>query len=292
VDRRRVGARVGVAGVLVALAVIGGAGPVAARPASPGPTLPVGISDITWTPRGRDLAVRAAERFARMRSTIAAGDLVVLEDGGGVTIGPRAASYAAIADGRAAPAILPTTAARPGLTRGIRRGVLAGIVGGWQFVGNQCFARISDTFTWLDHCYTMYQLSADGDPTRDWYALNHYATMDPNMPWVMNAASIGTTPIGTATQTWADWAPRSSTVSPCRQVAVSVSSPVGGIGDTVMQCEAWTIAKSAAAGAFAVRWDGHGTHATRELSLEIAVSVPQGSWPQWALPASVSGSPF
>jgi hypothetical protein len=139
----------------------------------------------------------------------------------------------------------------------------------------------------------LYRLANDGDSTRDWFALHHYATMQANQPWVMNGAEIGSSPVGPTPQGWADWAPRSDvTSSGCQQVSVGIVSPVAGISDNVTQCETWTIAKSPAAGTFAVHWDGRGKRATLELAMQIAVSVPANGWPQWALPAWVSGSPF
>lgn len=256
---------------LVALAIgvacLGGAAP---------PPVISPIADITQTATGRALARAVA---ARLGTT--ASELVVLRDAWGITVGPRAASYAVVAGAavplsRASSTQASTVAAAPS----------------WSYVAGQCFSRLSDGFAWIDHCYVLYRLAGDGDGTRDWFALNHYATMQPNAPWVMNAAEIGSQPVGATPQTWVDWAPRGDLAGPCHQILVGISAPVGGIADTATQCEIWTIAKSPAGGRFAVRWDGRGMRRSRELAMEISVSVPQGAWPVWALPASVSGSPF
>jgi hypothetical protein len=255
-----------VVAVVVMAVVVAGAAP----PAVPG------FTDISQTALGRSIARQAAARLA----ALAAGDLVVLRDASGFTVGPRGAGYVALG----------------GVATPVTVGRAISVAGGgpsWSPVAGQCFSRISDTFAWLDHCYVLYRLANDGDPARDWFALHHYATMQANPPWVMNGAAIGSAPVGSTPQAWADWAPRSDLASSgCQQILVGIASPVGGIADSVTQCETWTVAKSPVAGTFAVHWDGRGKRTTRELAMQLSVSVPANGWPQWALPASVSGSPF
>ncbi len=289
-----------IASAVMAACVLGAVVPIGAASGESGWA---GVTDITGTAFGRSLAEQAIARYraaglAGAVRSLAIGDLAVFRDATGITIGPRGAIAAVLARPTAGPAgfeAQPVTSGRSAAAIGTggTTGMSGTSVGAsWTFVASQCFSRISDTFSWLDHCYTMYRLANDGDAVRDWFAMNHVATMQANAPWVMNGASIGSAPAAGIPQSWADWAPRSDTSGACRQILVSISSPVSGIGDPATACESWRIQKSAKAGQFAVTWDGHGQHAARELSMEIAVSVPQGGWPQWTLPASVSGSPW
>ena len=165
--------------------------------------------------------------------------------------------------------------------------------GRWSVQASQCFTRISDTYSWIDHCYGLYRLANDTDQGRDWYVLHHFASMKSNPPWAMNAASIGSAPAGGTLQTWVDWQPRSDTrTTGCQQVILAIAGPAPGISDAVTQCDQWRVAKATTGGTFSVTWDRQGTHELRELSMLVSVSVPEGAWPIWYVPASVSGSPF
>ena len=75
----------------------------------------------------------------------------------------------------------------------------------------------------------------------------------------------------------------------CKQVTIGVTAPAGGISTTLNACETWEIAKGNPAVTFALAWIGPGTRSSRGLDYEISVSVPQGGWPQWSLPAETHG---
>lgn len=279
--------------------IVIGALPASTRAGGPEPSGSPGVADITATARGRALAQQAAGRYGDLAASIGASGLVVLLDSTGITIGPRTATYATVTtrgrNGASQVEAVPQTVGRPAslasLTSLTVSAAATAAAPFWSFVANACFTRISDGFSWIDHCYAMYRLANDGDAGRDWFALNHFATMRANPPWVMYAALIGSAPIG-GPQAWADWAPRSDMSGNCSPIIVAITTPAGGIPDATTQCEVWTLAKSATAGQFSVKWDSRGQRAARELSMEISVSMPQGGWAQWLLPASVSGSPF
>ncbi len=161
---------------------------------------------------------------------------------------------------------------------------------GWNVVANDCFARYSDTWTWMDHCYQDLKLSNDGSSTYDYYTLHHYATVHPNSPWVANSGLINAQ--AATSQTWMDWSPRGDRNGNCISASISVS--VGGVGASypVEKCELWDMNKDNPAVNYALLWYGPGCRQDRELAYEIAVRVSQGAWPQWYLGGESHGSAF
>lgn len=281
------------------LATLGPSSVGAAPPTGGASALPGGAMDITGTARGKRLIAKAADRYAANGAK--AQPLRAIEDDGGILIAPENTRFGTVevtlAGGQKGIALAPLTPDAPAPQTGARAGDIGASAGPtWTFQGNQCFSRISDTWSWLDHCYYMYRLSNDGNASYDWFALAHYASMKANVPWVMNWARIRAYRHGGSAQTWADWSPKSDwNGGSCGTISVAVTLPVGGIGISTERCpQLWDFTKSANGTSpdYSLRWIGLGTRATRELTFEIAVRVAQGGWAQWALPAEVHGSAF
>ena len=296
--RPRGSLRVRAAIVAVGLAVgtILPAGGVSAASAALG--LPVGVVDITASATGRALASAASSRFAR--AGVAPSQLVVLKDATGITVAPIGTQFVAmestLADGTTGVTLAPVTPAAPSAVAAGSSGMQMAplLSGSWgNPVASGCFARITDTWTYMDHCYQMWKESNDGSSTKDWFALRHYGTVFPNSPWVANYAAISSSPTsGSSAQSWADYSPLQGHNGNCTTITVGVNSPVAGISTTISACETWQISKDNPAVNFGLLWSGPGTRSSRGLDYEISVSVPQGGWPQWSLPASTSGSAF
>ncbi len=256
-------------------------------------TTPGSATDISDSALGRSLAQQAADHYARLG--VPRQPLRVWRDARGYVIAPLGTEFAptsvALPDGTATVSSAPTTSS----VRVARMAAPAATTasGSWSLAGQACFSRITDTWTWLDHCYWMWQLANDGDTTRDWYALEHFATMHPNSPWVGNWAKISSSPTsGSAAQTWADWSPRGDYNQSCHTITVGITSPVGGISFSTNQCEVWDMTKGNPAVTYDLAWIGPGVRQDREVGYQISVSVPQGGWPQWSLPAETHGSAY
>ncbi len=284
------------------IASLGASGATAASPPSTGASaLPAWASDITGTARGKRLFAEAASRYAARG--VKSRALRVIEDAGGILIAPATVKLTAVqvtlADGTKGRALAPVTRLpMPALATAQSSNAAALASPAWSFVANDCFTRFSDgPWAWMDHCYWMYKLSNDGNAKHDWWALQHFASMQANAPWVMNWARIRTHRYpGSPAQTWADWSPRSSwSGGSCGPVSVGVTSPVGGINVSIERCPSrWDLTKSAngASPDYTLQWTGFGARDVREMAFEIAVRVAQGARPAWTLPAEVHGSPI
>jgi hypothetical protein len=241
-------------------------------------------TDVTATQLGRTVASVASRRFAADGLSVLPRDLRVLRDRDGLLVTTRTTSVA-MRDGVATPVARPAAAAH-------LRASLAGTPT-WSPAGNNCYARISDGWSWLDHCTRIYRLLSDGDSQRDFYILEHLGTAGPNNPWVLKDAGLADLPAETSTSmTWVDWAPRSDRTGPCQSFTLRTTSPVAGPAEIVERCESWDATKGAAGGTLALHWSGCACAQDRELGTVVAVSVPQGGTPIWYVPADVSGFAF
>jgi hypothetical protein len=197
-------------------------------------------------------------------------------------------------NGQSATALVPVTAPEPNITAGAPAGAEAlAAAPTWNFQIQQCFARISDTWSYIDHCYSLYKMANDGDGAKDYFALQHYSTAGPNPPWTLHDAKIQAIQLaGTPAQTWMDWSPKADFNGNCQsfQLAVLVKAVVLALN--VDRCELWDMTKQNPAVNYNVVYWNPGQRSDRELSFEIAVSVAQGAWPQWSIPAESHGSPF
>jgi hypothetical protein len=73
-------------------------------------------------------------------------------------------------------------------------------------------------------------------------------------------------------------------------VTLQVTWLAASLGLNVQRCEDWDMTKQNPAVDMQVTWAHPGTHSTRGVGMEIAVSVSQGAWPQWVVPADADGS--
>jgi hypothetical protein len=269
---------------------------VAAVLAFAGTTAPVvaagsgGAFDITASPLGQSLRSEALAQFAN--DGYFPANLRVWHDSYGYLVAdPSATLLAAVTTSDAGQSVelLPAT---PGAPVDMAQGQQIDAAQYWYMRAQQCFYRVDDTWSWMDHCYEMYQLMNDGNGSHDYYALYHYTSVGPNYPWVINSAEIDAQAIGGTVQSWVDWNPRSDRTGNCVETTVSVSVFGVGISHPVEKCEEWDFVKTNPAVNYGLGWIGSGTRHNRELAFEIAVSVNQGAWPQWSLPGAPHGSPI
>lgn len=280
--------------------------PIAAAARSPlVQQLPAGARDITSSATGRQLAAAAESRF--VKAGVAASALVVVKDSIGYTVAPVGTPFASssvrLSDGTTGVELDPESPAAPTsqttslavAPQGRSLAVSPALAGSWgNPVASACFSRITDTWTYMDHCYQMWKESNDNSSTRDFFALRHWGTAFPNSPWVLNSASVSSKPTSSSSaQSWSDYSPTSGqSGGSCKTVGVSIDNPVGGLSYSVQMCEEWEIAKGNPAVTFSQYWIGPGTRSSRAVEYMIAVNVVQGGWPQWSLPATTNGSAF
>ncbi len=250
--------------------------------------------DLTESPLGNRLAARATERLSALGATIEARGLRVLRDAEGYLIVPRATTVVTRANGSSGSfrtALVPVV--RPTDRRTVIGQTSTASSPAWVLAGGACYERISDGWSWLDHCARVYQLVRDGDAQRDFYALERYGTAGANVPWVLKDAALGSSPVESSPpMSWQDWSPRSDRSGPCQPFTVRITSPVPGPSQIVDRCETWDITKSATGGAFTLEWSGCACIQDRELVYAVSISVPQGALPAWYVPAQVHGFAF
>jgi hypothetical protein len=251
-------------------------------------------ADVTETALGRALRTRASQHLRALGATVASGRLRVFRDADGYLVVPRRTSLATAAENsrRAGRAELVP------IVRSIVGQRLAGRTAAtsspsWVFAGGGCYERISDGWSWLDHCARVFRLAQDGDAQRDFYALQRYGTAGANMPWVLKQAELGSSPVESSPpMSWQDWSPRADRSGPCQTITVRITSPVAGVSQQVDRCETWDITKGSTGGDFNLAWSGCACVQDRELAYVLSVSVPQGSLPAWYVPAEVHGFAF
>lgn len=275
-----------------ALFVVAGL-PMSVGAAAPVIVLPAGARDITATALGSQLAEQAQLRLAANGITT---ELRVVEDDGGYTVAPTDTEFVAVpmtlADGREGTAAMPVTGRQSvrnaGLFGSIQTAAAASPSWAWQ--QGSCFSRINHTFAYIDHCYQIYKMTNDNSSTLDYFALKHYGTAGPNSPWTLGYAYIHSYRLsGTTAQSWLDWDPNGSWQGGCSTVTLNVTWQAVGLNLNVSRCEQWDVVKQNPAVDLKETWLNPGTRSTRGLGMELAVSVTQGAWPQWVIPADADG---
>jgi hypothetical protein len=244
---------------------------------------------------GHQLALEAESH--RVRLGLPLQELRVLRDGAGylvVPVGtavvPLLISVGGSSDlAEYAPVAAPATVEEDGESTGL----LGTLSQGWAQVYANCYARITDTWSWMDHCARIFKLSNDSDAQRDYYALQHYATAAANWPWRLWWGKISSSPVVTGSygaQSWVDWSPKSDYSGNCRPVGLSVSALGFGLGFSTEQCESYHFTKDNPAVNYSLQGTWFvGSNVNRELAYEIAVSVAQGKGAAWTVPAEVHG---
>lgn len=289
--------------VIGAMYLLGGLGTIV-QPARPQPDPPplvasLAPADVSASSAGLAVAAAAARRFATMGPGGPPPALEVWTDAAGVLVAPRGTTFDRRAwtddRGRVGIVLVPQTprlAMSPpvAIARPVDR--VRGTAGpAWRWLGQACFSRTSDLWTWLDHCYQLY--GATGTDGADYWELLRYGTAGANVPWTLHAASIGSYPTtASSTQDWVQWSPLGDQTGPCTAMTVQITSPIAGISWPVNRCDTWTITKGLTGGTFAVTWTGPGTHGERGVAYVMAVRVPHGAFAQWALPGGSNGAPF
>ncbi len=250
-------------------------------------------ADVTDSALGRLLAAHARGRLAEVGEPVERGGLRVLRDDDGYLVVPRGTTVRAVpglATSAAGVTLAPVVGPERSATVGRQS---AAVSSAWVFAGGGCFERISDGWSWLDHCARIYRLIQDGDPQRDFYALQRYGTAGANMPWVLKEAVLGSEPVESSPpMAWQDWNPRSDRSGPCQTITVRVTTPLAGVSQAVDRCETWDITKGATGGDYSLEWSGCACAQDRAIAYVLSISVPQGTLPAWYVPAEVHGFAF
>jgi hypothetical protein len=242
--------------------------------------------DASATNVGRALLMQTAQRFG-LRG-LQTSNLRVWKDGAGYLVAPAGTRFRVSINESGAEILQPLSASPHGKVAS-GRAQAAAASSGWNLVSDMCFARISDSYSYMDHCYQLHKLSGDGSTAYDYYGLQRYATFGAAMPYSrVRSAMIAADAI--TNQTWVDWDPRGDRTGNCVNSTLSVAAKGFGLSWDVEKCEHWNMTKSNPAVKFVLTWTGN-VHADRELAFEIAVRVNQGAWPQWQVGANVAGSP-
>jgi hypothetical protein len=288
-----------IAALAATVAIASTRAPVAA--AVPGTAArPADVVDLSGSRQGVRLAQAARDRFAALGVETDVRDLRVLSDGAGLLIVPRTTRLSAMRSPRGIRSGMTELApvARPEDGAGQRRVRMAGTLEAtppmsWTVAYTGCYERVTDGWSFIDHCAQILRLQNDGDPSRDSYVLERWATAGANWPWVVKSAAISAYPTETSAQlSWSDWAPRSDRTGPCQDYALRLMSPHPTAGRLVERCETWDVTKAARAGDFRLDWRGCACTHDRELAFSLSVSVAQGRSPSWYVPAEVHGYPF
>lgn len=251
------------------------------------------IADVSDSALGKSLAAQAHDRFKA--KGVVVESLRVWKDAIGYLVAPEDASLSIGADGVLQPLTAPDPNAKEATLDNGKADREVGATNesfetqastAWTLVASQCFARIYSgvNAAAMDHCYQLHKLKNESSTTRDYYALQRYATVFAGgcgAKW----ASIEADDI--TPQTWVDWSPKGNTTSNCTSVTLSITMGGYGISYPVTRCESWSFTKRNPEVYYKLRWDGPVQNTNRELAFQIGVSVAQGAWPQWGVGARV-----
>lgn len=249
--------------------------------------------DVTNTAQGRDLAVKAVERWASLEYVTTSDQVRVFQ------LAPNehlVVPVEALQDVRLTVEKKDdgTTVFRPKVSSSKRRptpsearGTVEIQTGGWTQVAGLCFARTEGNGGYMDTCYKLNKYSDpiwNGTAYRDAYAMHLYASTSGYYPYKITQSQIqADKAASSSTMEWADWNPKSDTTGNCRTYTIgfSINGFVANHSGTV--CESWSVNKSSTPGSMASAWrhGSGGTAATREVALGEEVYVPVGGWPVW-----------
>lgn len=256
--------------------------------------------EVTSSPKGRDMAVQAAERYSNLGRKTLAADLKVWRIGPDdyligeqmpdsfkttVTKGPDDStdlgmSYNVGFDGTG-------IAAQPEIWA-------AAAAPSWAFLDSACFSRMGDsTFGFLDSCYSLHKLINETN-TKDFYKLEQYGTLGAGnvtkiySGW-LNGVKAST---GSSAMSWVDWAPRANVTGGCQNLTLRIEALGVGFTTPAFFCEQNTPTKYAAAGSFRMEWNcgcvypfGQPYPNSREIDYLQSVSVDNGGSVMWTLSA-------
>lgn len=160
---------------------------------------------------------------------------------------------------------------------------------GYTLVAVGCFARIYSgvNAAAMDHCYQILKLTGESSSIKDYYVLQHYASVYAGGWGAMwgEVEAEAFTP-----QDWVDWSPKGNRTGNCQSFTLSVEVNGWGVTYSTDKCETWSFSKWNPQVHYKNRWTGPVTNTNREIALEIAVQVAQGAWPQWWIPAAVQAN--
>lgn len=244
-----------------------------------------GHGDISASQLGRSLINSASARFRALGYQ--ARPLRIYKDAAGYLVAPSDAVLTMDEQG----VFVPLTAAAPNVQSGGGPATVSQAVegNGYQTMADGCFARIYSgvNAAAMDHCYQVLKLLAESSPTKDYWALNHYASIYAG-GWGARWAMVGAEAF--TPQTWSKWSPGSNYTGNCTNSSISITMSGYSLTYSIDKCEMWRFTKWNPQVKFQNRWDGPVVNTNRELAFEIGVSVSPGAWPQWFVPASVQAN--
>lgn len=254
---------------------------------------PSDLSDITSSAIGQELAREAAAH--RVRLGAPSQPLRVLRDQAGYLVVPIDTEVVPVSgtDDSGRDIVMYAPVVKASASDAVELAPDGALSSSWTQVYTNCYGRISDSWSWMDHCTKIFKLSNDGDGSKDYYALQHYATASGNWPWHLWWGKISSSPIVSGNygaQTWVDWSPKSDYSGNCRTIGLSVTALGFGLGFTTEQCESYHFTKDNPAVNYSLKGSWYvGPDTNRELAYEIAVKVNQGKSVAWTVPAEVHG---
>lgn len=247
--------------------------------------------DITGSPIGQELVGEATAR--RIRLGAPNQPLRVLRDQAGYLVVPTSTEVASVSMTNDSGQIVVGYAPVVTATSDAALAPTVALSQYWAQASSNCYSRISDTWSWMDHCTRVLQLMNDGDGSKDYFALQHWATASGNWPWSLWSGKISSSPIVSGNygaQSWVDWSPRSDYTGSCRTIGLSVTALGIGLSMSTDQCESYHFTKDNPAVNYSLQGNWYvASNTNRALAYEIAVSVLQGKTVAWTVPAEVHG---
>lgn len=250
---------------------------------------------LTLTERGKQLATEAAVRWEKnLKHKVKVDQLEVYDFGSkgqsDIFVIPKDVNFTVTEQLNGPPIVEVQTASTPQVGTSTEPNSIGIMGSSWAWRAGHCLERLNQNGSWIDHCYQVYKLEGDVDGSRDFYQLDRYATAGDALGTTLDGATISShrSTSNSSTMGWMDWTPRGDIDLPnCSDLTLSVSVEGIGFSKTYLRCERWNITKFAEAGRFSNSWEGSVNDTQREIAYMTSVSVPQGGWPVWIIPASV-----
>jgi hypothetical protein len=297
--RRKRGSAIGFA-ITMALVALSPTMTYAAKPAAG-----TSLTDISATVRGAELAAETADRFTSLGDPTAASDLQALQYSNGNVLVVRRSASAGITTSQSADGS-PVAYLDVGNMLDSGRSSNAGarpleVVASassstWQQRESSCLASLYVQSARLDSCYWIFQLTSDGSPTKDYWALRQKGTAFEYESGLHHAWISGERTPNTASQAWQDWEPDQLHTGNCSSMNLGVSYIIE-LSYSVTACENWYYDKSCNTCSpwLQTTWDcgcwfaGFGglhippTPISRAIAYQMIVSTSQGVTPRFRL---------
>jgi hypothetical protein len=162
----------------------------------------------------------------------------------------------------------------------------------WQQYNSNCLTVDNNT-GYITHCFYKSKLINDGDPNKDFWALERKGTTKSKSIYWMKNAWIDSSISSATNPVWYDWSPGQDEFhDPCNNFTVGINVEAAYLEESFPLCEQWDITfYPNEPGRFVNTWRGTAYRSERQVAFKIAISTSQGTQPYFGWSAGFWATP-